>query len=273
MRDREHFDRLVVDLQLSENQENVRQKTGRYRKWLTIFAVLLSLIIAYVGFHTYQGRDLSEKELVRYIHTLPVPEGEGNHPFTWTLESFVALPYGSKGASLSEVLNKHGKPVEVKPLPDMAADDGFEMSYIANQFDWSIPYQEVRLSFKKVNGVFRVFDKQGEDILGHQYKAKWDTVFNWKKDDLNTMDITTDLSDVSEEMTYQEIVKRHGPPNAVDYSISGRLETIFVRYYHAEADHWTDDDYVTLMFMGDLDSEDAQLMSYSWKFGDEKGEH
>lgn len=271
MKNTEQLKNLAKELERDQMAREATNKKASYVRFIFVALALLSLLVIFLGMQAYRNRDLTDSDLKAYTQSLLASESD--FFFRWTLDDIKGLTLddsGNKGSELKTILSNYGKPSDVQVLPEYSKSDGFQIVYLSNKYDYSIPYQKLSLSFKKINGVFRLFSREAEGELTRDlFLAKWDTVFNWTKTDVESLKLSNPIVTDPEGTKYQDIVAKHGLPNKVDYTITDHMENIFVIYYQIGAKDWEKGDHVSLLFSG-FEGGETHLVSGGALIGGEK---
>lgn len=252
-RRKEEFAKIGQDLGEQLFQQEVQKRVGWYGKILLVLLVLVIGSFVFITYRNHQSRDLTEKELVDYANHLVATES--NFKYKWTFQDVSKLKFdstGERGERLQSILSKYGRPNKVEVLPGMEAVDGFMITYTANKFDWSIPYQQVMLTFKKVKGVFRLVEYVAEgELTGLAYKADKNNTFRWTQQEFDNLIGKVFPTDKGVGLSYSEMVKRFGKPNDINYTLRDGYE-IFHTMYAENVQEWNEHNHVYIMFQRDL---------------------
>lgn len=269
-----NLETLASDLQQDQLNREVKTQKTNYSRWIIMVISLLGVLLIGLGVRAYRNRDLSELELQTYIDGLVASESD--YSFDWSLEEVKALEFSTKddrkGSSLKDVLSTHGKPSSAELIAGKEDIDAFQISYLSNKYDYSIPYRKVTLLFKKVDGVFRLYSREAEgEFSDSPFVAQWHTTFDWSQDDFDALRPTNYLDPQSEGTSYQEVIDQHDLPNSVAYSLLDDTEHVYAFYYRIGVKEWRKEDHVSLLFLGH-DGKEPHLVSVDGMIGGEEGE-
>ncbi|WP_242258883.1 hypothetical protein [Streptococcus thoraltensis] len=253
------FDQLATQLAQDYFTRRLRSSKRRYRWFIASVTLVLGVLVLVFALKLYKNRDLSEQALRKHVQEY-VASKSSDFRFQWTeqrVEKLVAKN-SPKSTTLATIYQKYGKATDAKVIPEEASADGFRLIYQENYFDKSLPYQMVELSFKKIDGDFRLFAKKAQ-LKMTTYQSDWGHVFNLTQEDIADLKTGYMGVDASNYPTAQAILAQFGKPNSIDYNLSELNSDMHWYYYHPEAETWHSDDYVVMAFQKQPEDQDYHL--------------
>ncbi|RSJ89253.1 hypothetical protein [Streptococcus cristatus] len=144
----------------------------------------------------------------------------GNHRFTWTTEEIINLHIkdtatGQNGASLDQVLEKHGK---ASSFFYTESNGNIELNYTSEITQGH--HSSLRLTFEKDGAGYHLIGKRA-NILDEAYPslAQGDSPHLWTKDEIAGLQVG-DESTGNPGMSYEEIIQIFGLPRGSAVFIS-----------------------------------------------------
>lgn len=144
----------------------------------------------------------------------------GNHRFTWTTDDIVNLQIkdtaaGQNGASLDQILEKHGK---ASSFFYTEISGNIELNYTSEIIQGR--HSSLRLTFEK-NGTSYHLIRKSANILDEAYPAlpQGDSPHLWTKDEIAGLQVR-DESTGNPGMSYEEIIQLFGQPRESEVVIS-----------------------------------------------------
>lgn len=144
----------------------------------------------------------------------------GNHRFTWTTDEILNLQIkdtatGQNGASLDQVLEKHGK---ASSFFYTESNGNIELNYTSEIIQGR--HSSLRLTFEKDGAGYHLIRKSA-NILGEAYPVlpQGDSPHLWIKDDIAALQVR-DESTGHPGMSYEEIIQLFGLPRESEVFIS-----------------------------------------------------
>ena len=144
----------------------------------------------------------------------------GNHRFTWTTDEILNLQIkdtaaGQNGASLDQVLEKHGK---ASSFFYTESNGNIELNYTSEIIQGR--HSSLRLTFEKDGAGYHLIRKSAH-ILGEAYPVlpQGDSPHLWIKDDIAALQVR-DESTGHPGMSYEEIIQLFGLPRESEVFIS-----------------------------------------------------
>lgn len=144
----------------------------------------------------------------------------GNHRFTWTTDEILNLQIkdtaaGQNGASLDQVLEKHGK---ASSFFYTESNGNIELNYTSEIIQGR--HSSLRLTFEKDGAGYHLIRKSA-NILGEAYPVlpQGDSPHLWIKDDIAALQVR-DESTGNLGMSYDEIIQLFGLPRESEVVIS-----------------------------------------------------
>jgi len=144
----------------------------------------------------------------------------GNHRFKWTTDEILNLQIkdttaGQNGASLDQILEKHGK---ASSYFYTESNGNIELSYASEIIQGR--HSHLRLTFEK-NGTSYYLIRKSANILNEAYPTlpQGDSPHLWTKDDIAGLQVR-DESTGNPGMSYEEIIQLFGLPRESEVVIS-----------------------------------------------------
>lgn len=144
----------------------------------------------------------------------------GNHRFTWTTDDIINLQIkdtaaGQNGASLDQILEKHGK---ASSFFYTESNGNIELSYVSEGIQGR--HSSLRLTFEKDGAGYHLIGKRA-NILDEAYPslAQGDSPHLWTKADIAALQVG-DESTGHPGMSYEEIIQLFGLPKESEVFIS-----------------------------------------------------
>lgn len=223
---------------------------------ITIFIVFLTIclmiplgkvMIMWGGQSVY--KDLERKSMSSSVYQksseeLKIEEKvleRGNHRFTWTTDDIVNLQIkdtaaGQNGASLDQVLEKHGK---ASSYFYTESNENIELSYVSKGIQGR--HSSLRLTFEKDGAGYHLIGKRA-NILDEAYPSlpQGDSPYLWTKADIAALQVG-DESTGHPGMSYEEIIQLFGLPRESEVFIS-RLDAADSQQIGLELKYLTSDE-------------------------------
>lgn len=165
----------------------------------------------------------------------------GNHRFTWTTDEIVNLQIkdtaaGQNGASLDQILEKHGK---ASSLFYTESNGNIELNYTSEITQGR--HSSLRLTFEKDGTSYHLIRKSA-NILDEAYPtlSQGDSPYLWTKADIATLQVR-DESRGHPGMSYEEIVQLFGLPRESEVFIS-RLDAADSQHIGLDLQYLTSDE-------------------------------
>ena len=174
--------------------------------------------------------DLEEKVLER-----------GSHRFKWTTDEIINLQIkdhaaGQNGASLDQILEKHGK---ASNFFYTESNGNIELSYVSESIQGR--HSSLRLTFEKDGTSYHLIRKSA-NILDEAYPtlSQGDSPHLWTKADIAALQVR-DESTGHPGMSYEEIIQLFGLPRGSEVFIS-RLDAADSQHIGLELQYLTSDE-------------------------------
>ena len=165
----------------------------------------------------------------------------GNHRFTWTTDDIINLQIketaaGQNGASLDQILEKHGK---ASSYFYTESNGNIELSYASEIIQGR--HSSLRLTFEKDGTSYHLIRKSA-NILAEAYPRlpQGDSPHLWTKDEIAGLQVR-DESTGHPGMSYEEIVQLFGMPRESEVFIS-RLDAADSQHIGLELKYLTSDE-------------------------------
>ena len=202
---------------------------------ITIFIVFLTiclmiplgkLMIMWGGQAVY--KDMERKSMSSSVYQKSSEElmleekvlERGNHRFTWTTDDIINLQIkdtaaGQNGASLDQILEKHGKASSFFYTEN---NGNIEVSYVSEITQGR--HSSLRLTFEKDGAGYHLIAKRA-NILDEAYPSlpQGDSPHLWTKDEIAGLQVR-DKSTGNPGMSYEEIIQLFGLPRESEVFIS-----------------------------------------------------
>ena len=202
---------------------------------ITIFIVFMTVCIILAlgkrmimwGFQSVY-KDLERKSMSSSVYQKSPEElkleekvlERGNHRFTWTTDEIINLQIkdtaaGQNGASLDQVLEKHGK---ASSFLYTESNGNIELSYTSEIIQGR--HSHLKLTFEKNGTSYHLIGKRA-NILDEAYPTlpQGDSPHLWTKDEIAGLQVR-DESTGNLGMSYEEIVQLFGLPRESEVFIS-----------------------------------------------------
>ena len=163
----------------------------------------------------------------------------GNHRFKWTMDDIINLQIkdaaGQNGASLDQVLEKHGK---ASSFFYTESNGNIELSYVSEGIQGR--HSHLRLTFEKDGAGYHLIRKSA-NILDEAYPTlpQGDSPHLWTKDEIASLQVR-DESTGNPGMSYEEIIQLFGLPRESEVFIS-RLDAADSQHIGLELKYLTSD--------------------------------
>lgn len=165
----------------------------------------------------------------------------GNHRFKWTTDEILNLQIkdhaaGQNGASLDQILEKHGK---ASNFFYTESNGNIELSYVSESIQGR--HSSLRLTFEKDGTSYHLIRKSA-NILDEAYPtlSQGDSPHLWTKADIAALQVR-DESTGHPGMSYEEIVQLFGLPRGSEVFIS-RLDAADSQHIGLELQYLTSDE-------------------------------
>ena len=164
----------------------------------------------------------------------------GNHRFKWTMDDIINLQIkdaaGQNGASLDQVLEKHGK---ASSFLYTESNGNIELSYISEIIQGR--HSSLRLTFEKDGAGYHLIAKRA-NILDEAYPTLplEHTPHLWTKDEIAGLQVR-DESTGHPGMSYEEIIQLFGLPRESEVFIS-RLDAADGQHIGLDLKYLTSDE-------------------------------
>ena len=165
----------------------------------------------------------------------------GNHRFTWTTDDIINLQIkdtaaGPNGASLDQILEKHGK---ASSYFYTESNENIELSYVSKGIQGR--HSSLRLTFEKDGAGYHLIGKRA-NILDEAYPSlpQGDSPYLWTKADIAALQVG-DESTGHPGMSYEEIIQLFGLPRESEVFIS-RLDAADSQQIGLELKYLTSDE-------------------------------
>ena len=165
----------------------------------------------------------------------------GNHRFKWTMDDTINLQIkdtaaGQNGASLDQVLEKHGK---ASSFFYTESNGNIELSYASESIQGR--HSSLRLTFEKDGTSYHLIRKSA-NILDEAYPtlSQGDSPHLWTKDEIAGLQVR-DESTGHPGMSYEEIVQLFGLPRESEVFIS-RLDAADSQHIGLDLQYLTSDE-------------------------------
>ena len=223
---------------------------------ITIFIVFLTIclmiplgkVMTMWGLKSaYEGLERSSVSLTvrqKSLEELKLEEEvleRGNHRFTWTTDDIINLQIkdtaaGQNGASLDQVLEKHGK---ASSFFYTESNGNIELSYTSEIIQGR--HSSLRLTFEKDGAGYHLIRKSA-NILDEAYPTlpQGDSPHLWTKDEIAGLQIR-DESTGNPGMSYEEIIQLFGLPRESEVVIS-HLDAADSQHIGLELQYLTSDE-------------------------------
>lgn len=165
----------------------------------------------------------------------------GNHRFTWTTDDIINLQIkdtaaGQNGASLDQILEKHGK---ASSFFYTESNGNIELSYVSEIIQGH--HSSLRLTFEKDGAGYHLIRKSA-NILDEAYPTlpQGDSPHLWTKDEIAGLPVR-DESTGNPGMSYEEIIQLFGLPRESEVVIS-HLDAADSQHIGLELQYLTSDE-------------------------------
>lgn len=165
----------------------------------------------------------------------------GNHRFTWTTDDIINLQIkdtaaGQNGASLDQILGKHGK---ASSFFYTESNGNIELSYVSESIQGR--HSSLRLTFEKDGAGYHLIGKRA-NIFDEAYPtlSQGDSPHLWTKDEIAGLQVR-DESTGNPGMSYEEIIQLFGLPRESEIFIS-RLDAADSQQIGLELQYLTSDE-------------------------------
>jgi len=165
----------------------------------------------------------------------------GNHRFTWTTDDIINLQIkdtaaGQNGASLDQILEKHGK---ASSFFYTESNGNIELSYVSESIQGR--HSSLRLTFEKDGAGYHLIGKRA-NIFDEAYPtlSQGDSPHLWTKDEIAGLQVR-DESTGNPGMSYEEIIQLFGLPRESEIFIS-RLDAADSQQIGLELQYLTSDE-------------------------------
>ena len=223
---------------------------------ITIFIVFLTIclmiplgkVMIMWGFQSVY-KDLERKSMSSSVYQKSSEElklegkvlERGNHRFTWITDDIINLQIkdtaaSQNGASLDEVLEKHGK---ASSYFYTESNGNIELSYVSESIQGR--HSSLRLTFEKDGAGYHLIGKRA-NILDEAYPSlsQGDSPHLWTKDEIVSLQVR-DESTGNPGMSYEEIIQLFGLPRGSAVFIS-HLDAADSQHIGLELQYLTSDE-------------------------------